>query len=225
MVSADMGSTKSWYSREETYASTLFNSIPSLSLYLSTISTTRVACLWCRVLPCNLMLGTEYLYIVGLVVCARSWGLFGRIFRLQRTGRTRNCQCVGHAVILNSMSDPKSPVFGFRQQSLIINQYQQYRSLTQTRRSRKSFWMCGRLTHWSQRLFNRISQQDIVSVCFVLFLRLRLQGALVLRWPNVKPSPGNSNSAFSNDRENVDDENLLLAGSKIENAFIVRVMY
>ena len=140
-------------------------------------------------------------------------------FSLQRTGRRRNCQCVGHAVILSSMADPKSPVFGFRQQSLIINQHQQYCSLTQTRRSRKSFWLCGRLT---QRLFNRISQQDIV--CFVFFLRLRLQGALVLRWPNVKPSPGNSNSDFSNDQENLDGENLSLAGSKIENAFI-RVMY
>ena len=153
----------------------------------------------------------RFVYRWALSLVQDPEGYLERIFRLQRTGRRRNCQCVGHAVILSSMADPKSPVFGFRQQSLIINQYQQYCSLTQTRRSRKSFWLCGRLT---QRLFNRISQQDIVY--FVFFsqasLARRASPALAKR------------ETESNDQENVDGENLSLAGSKIENAFI-RVMY
>lgn len=130
-LSADLSSTRSGESREETYASTLLS---SLFRYLSTVSTTRVACLWCRILVWNSMLGLAII----LKICISSWRKILRsIWKDLKTSKDwQNAQlrlsrkCVGHIVIVIWF---KATSFW---QSLIINQYWQYcRSLTQ--RSRK----------------------------------------------------------------------------------------
>jgi hypothetical protein len=101
----DLSSTRSRNSREETYASTQYPHYPCIFPQLH--STTEVACLWCRVLMLGLAIQVYCtmgdLYILNIVVGARFWGQFGRIGKLQRNGRMRNChRSVGHAVILVS---------------------------------------------------------------------------------------------------------------------------